>query len=101
MCPRSSISVPSRSRKIALRMTHYGRRELYNAAMLLLLMLLQAKLELGAHTDTPPKSFPGEATVELTVRNAGDAAREPTVVLTFTDKSSAPVRKMRVLLTDA
>jgi hypothetical protein len=63
-----------------------------------------ANLEIGAHKDTPPKTFPGDVVVELTVKNAGDGAveaREPTAILTFVDKSAAPVRKSRVRLADA
>ncbi len=65
-------------------------------------LLLQgepAKLELLAHKDTPPASFPGTAVVSVTVKNVGDLeAVEPIAVLTFYDAQSAPIRKVRAKL---
>jgi hypothetical protein len=58
-----------------------------------------AKLALFTCTDTPPRSFPGEARVTVALRNTGESeAQECVVALTFLDKDSAVVKKARVYL---
>ncbi len=58
-----------------------------------------ARLLVAGTRDEPPKSFPGEAALTLTVRNAGETeAIEPTAVISFLDVSAAVVRKERVRL---
>ena len=58
-----------------------------------------AKLLVVGTKDEPPKAFPGEATLTLTVRNTGELeAFEPTAVVSFLDAGAAVVRKERVRL---
>lgn len=57
------------------------------------------RLELAAQKDLPPKSFPGTATLTLTVKNGGTVkAREPVVLLSFLDRAKNSVHKVYVQL---